>query len=245
MRATSFPTAHPVAAAALALVAAVLAPLAVPSTALAERWLRPVPGEVARPFAYDRGSPFAAGAHRGADLAARPGAPVRAACSGLVIHAGAVAGQSDVVSIRCGARRVSHFPLAAVTVEAAERIRAGARIGTLAAGHDGLHIGVRRERDPFGYEDPMTLLPAPDKPFSPAPRPLAPRPPAPKLAPRVTSPRFALRRAPPPTPAWPVWVGLAALIAGAAGSGTIVARRSATAGDDGRRRVSSRAAVGA
>ena len=36
----------------LVLVAVVLAPLAVPSTALAERWLRPVPGEVARSFSY-------------------------------------------------------------------------------------------------------------------------------------------------------------------------------------------------
>ena len=59
MRAISLPTALPVAAAALALVAAVLAPLAVPSTALAERWQRPVPGEVARPFSYSRAAPFA------------------------------------------------------------------------------------------------------------------------------------------------------------------------------------------
>ena len=60
-------------------MAAVLAPLAVPSTALAERWLRPVPGEVARPFSYARTTPFVAGAHRGADLAAAPGTIVRAA----------------------------------------------------------------------------------------------------------------------------------------------------------------------
>ena len=249
MRATSLPTALPVAAAALALVAAVLAPLAVPSTALAERWLRPVPGEVARPFSYASAAPFTAGAHRGADLAARPGTPVRAACAGRVIHAGAVAGHGGVVSMRCGARRVSYLPLAALTVEAGAAVRAGAPLGVVARGHGGLHVGVRREGDPFGYEDPLTLLSAPERPFAPAPlrvrgrapRRLAPRAPAPVArrsplrpdAPRAPAPvagRSPLRpdapRARPSSPApWPVWAGLAALLSGTAGSGTVAVRR--------------------
>ena len=41
----------------------------------------PVPGDVARGFSY-AGDPFAAGHHRGVDLAARAGEPVRAACGG-------------------------------------------------------------------------------------------------------------------------------------------------------------------
>lgn len=239
MRATSLPTAHSVAAAALALVAAALAVLAVPSTAVAERWQRPVPGEVARPFEYDRSAPFTAGAHRGADLAAAPGAPVRAACAGRVIHAGAVAGRHHVVSTRCGARRVSYLPLTAMVVRVGENVRAGARIGSVAAGHDGLHLGVRREGDPFGYEDPMALLPAPDRPSPPmaprvAPRPASPRVAArqasPRVAPRPVTPRVTLRpaprRAPSSSPApWPVWAGLGLLLSGAAGSGAIVARR--------------------
>jgi murein DD-endopeptidase MepM/ murein hydrolase activator NlpD len=213
-------------------MAAVLAPLAVPSAALAERWLRPVPGEVARPFSYSSDTPFARGAHRGADLAAPPGTPVRAACGGRVIHAGAVAGRENVVSIRCGGRRVSYLPLATLAVRAGATIRPGAPIGTVAPGHGGLHVGIRREGDPFGYEDPMALLPAPGHPFTPAPRPAARRAP-PRIAPRpstpaarpATMPRPLAGRPPSSLAPWPVWVGLAALLSGAAGSGTIAARR--------------------
>jgi len=176
VRATLLPTALPVAAAALVLVAAALAPLAIPSTALAERWLRPVPGEVARPFSYAHDAPFAAGAHRGADLAAAPGTAVRAARAGRVVHAGAVAGHDDVVSVSCGGWRVSYLPLASVAVTAGAMIHAGAPLGTVAHGHGGLHLGIRREGDPFGYEDPMTLLPAVERPFAPAPRGTRPRP---------------------------------------------------------------------
>src|SRR3954468_17295258 len=48
-------------------------------------WLRPVPGDISRTFSFTRGAPFMSGAHRGVDLAARPGTAVRAACRGLVI----------------------------------------------------------------------------------------------------------------------------------------------------------------
>ena len=89
MRATPPPIALPVAAAVTSVLTVVLALLAIPSAALAERWLRPVPGEVARAFHFSRGAPFAAGAHRGADLAAPPGTAVRAACAGTVAFAGA------------------------------------------------------------------------------------------------------------------------------------------------------------
>jgi len=193
VRATSLPPALPVAAAAIPLMAAVLVPLAVPSAALAERWLRPVPGEVARSFSYARATPFASGAHRGADLAAREGAPVRSACAGTVVHAGSVAGQGRVVSVRCGARRVSYLPLARVTVRAGATIRAGTPIGTVAAGHGGLHLGVRREADRFAYEDPLTLIAPSGRPRVPVPIAVRLRPP-PSAVPRpVPAPRPALR----------------------------------------------------
>jgi murein DD-endopeptidase MepM/ murein hydrolase activator NlpD len=232
-------------------------PLAVPSTALAERWLRPVPGEVARSFDYARTAPFARGAHRGADLAAPPGATVRAACGGRVVHAGPVAGSDAVVSVRCGARRVSYLPLAAVSVRAGASVRAGSPLGTVAAGHGGLHVGVRREADPFGYEDPLALLPAPPLPAAPVvvpgrrprwPRPRRIHPPRPLHRPPARAPtrrlaprRFRVPRAPAPrgtapvtrpvappprgVAPWPVWLGLALLLCGAAGSGTIAVRR--------------------
>ena len=242
----------------MVLMAAVLAPPAVPSAAQAERWLRPVPGDVARPFSYSRAAPFTPGAHRGVDLAAPPGRRVRAACGGTVVHAGPVAGRGAVVSIRCGRRRVSHLPLASVAVRAGTAIAAGTPIGTVAPGHGGLHVGVRREGDPFAYEDPMPLLtrPGPARPpFAAVParrvrvRPPAPRPvarpgairPAPHPAAGPGAIRPALRPAPPPPvirpaprpaastdrrPApWPVFAGLALLLAGAAGSATVAIRR--------------------
>jgi hypothetical protein len=247
----------PVSTALRAAAAALLALAAAPSTAPAEGWLRPVPGEVTRDFSYTRAAPFAAGAHRGVDLAAPPGAAVRAACGGRVVQAGTVAGGPAVVSVGCGERRVSHLPLASVAVRAGTRIRAGATIGTLAAGHGGLHVGVRREGDPFGYEDPAAFLPAarPVPPLGPRrvrPRGRAPRGERPRTTP-VRSRRLPLPRAlpaarpvavpafspltvgslpggappataaPPATPPWAAWAGLALLLTGATGSGTVVA----------------------
>jgi hypothetical protein len=187
MRASLAPTARPVANAVIVLVAAVLVPLAMSSTALAERWLRPVSGEVARPFLYARAVPFRAGAHRGVDLVASPGTAVGAACGGRVIHAGPVAGQGRVVSMRCGSRRVSYLPLARVAVRAGSTVRRGASIGTVAGGHGGLHLGVRREGDPFAYVDPIPLLEQPASPLVPVPPAgLRPRPPT---FPRGVAPR--------------------------------------------------------
>jgi Peptidase family M23 len=258
VRATSPPIALTVAAAAL--TAAALMPLAVPSSASAERWLRPVPGEVARPYDYSRAAPFERGAHRGVDLAAAAGTPVRSACSGTVVHAGPVVRAGRVVSVRCGARRVSYLPLARVTVRARAPIRAGAPIGTVAAGHGGLHLGVRREAERFAYEDPLALLtPRRTGPRAPvvARRTRPPRPQLrPRAAPRIRAPRPArvphvvsappasspatVPRAPTAAPSlppagppraprgaapWPVWAGLGLVLAGAAGSGTVVVRR--------------------
>jgi Peptidase family M23 len=150
-------------------------------------WRRPVPGAVTRAFAYSPSEPFAGGRHRGVDLAAHPGDAVRAACSGRVAFAG-----RGVVTLRCGPWRVTHLPVTA-RVHAGERVRAGARIGTLATGgdhagervragarigtlatggdHAGLHLGVRREGDRFGYVDPLPFLAAPPPPAAgPVPR---------------------------------------------------------------------------
>src|SRR3954471_23028247 len=117
--------------------------------------LPPLPGPVVRSFSYSPARPFVAGAHRGVDMRGAAGAVVRAACSGRVAWA-----SGTVVTLRCGAWRVSLLPLATISVRAGSRVRAGARVGTLghAPGHTGLHLGVRRAGDPFGYVDPEPML---------------------------------------------------------------------------------------
>ena len=176
MRVTS-PTAALTVAAALAVPVL----LVTPSSAGAERWQRPVPGEVTRSFHYSPAAPFATGRHRGVDLAGAPGDLVRAACAGRVLYAGSVPGGARAVTLRCGARRVTHLPLQGTVVERGVRVRAGARVGTLAGGHGGLHLGVRAVGDPFAYEDPLALLP-------PATRPGPAPPPAPPVRPPVRRP---------------------------------------------------------
>ncbi len=159
-----------------------------------------------------------------------------AACSGRVVWAG-----RDVVTVRCGSYRVTHLPLQSVAVASGARVRAGVRIGTLARGRDhaGLHVGVRRAGDRFGYVDPVPLLAEPPPGVPAAPR-VAPRPRTalPRAAPPAAVP---LGERPPlagPAPAavrvlapWPAWLGLAVLLAGAVGGGVRIGlrRRRATA----------------
>jgi hypothetical protein len=191
----------------------------------------PVPGDITRAFAYDPAAPFVAGRHRGLDLAAPPGTPVRAACAGRVAWAA-----NGVVTLRCGSWRVTHLPLATISARLGTRVPAGARVGTLGRDerHTGLHLGVRRAGDRFSYIDPAPLLAAhrPPVPVTPAPRrpPRAvPRLDTPRLAaPRVDTPRLAaprvaaprrVRVSPPALAPWPAWLGLALLVLGAAGGG--------------------------
>jgi len=204
----------------LALVALVLVP--------------PVPGAVERPFSY-AGDPFARGHHRGVDLAATPGAPVRAACSGRVTFAGRAG--AGAVAIRCGRFSVTHLPLRPA-VRAGQRVVAGAPLGTVArsVAHAGLHLGMREASNPLGYVDPAPLLQEPPRQAPPAgPRTSARRldPPPPHPAPLPSRPAPAPAPAPAPlaptgsspVAPWPAWAGLALLLAGAAGAGAAGRRR--------------------
>ncbi|NNG89968.1 M23 family metallopeptidase [Streptomyces cacaoi] len=129
-------------------------------------------------------APWAAG-HRGVDLAAAPGEPVRAVAAGTVSFAGKVAG-TEVVSIELNATgkpplRTAYQPVHP-TVHKGDHVTAGQQVGTLAPDSESkpdtpdqrkdrphqrkavrrhcpaacLHWGLLRGRR---YLDPLTLLP--------------------------------------------------------------------------------------
>lgn len=108
--------------------------------------------------------PWAAG-HRGVDLAAPRGSPVRAVADGTVSFAGTVAGRG-VVSVELSGTgrpplRTTYEPVRA-SVRKGDRVRAGQIVGTISDGprhcrSTCLHWGVRRAER---YIDPLSLLPA-------------------------------------------------------------------------------------
>jgi hypothetical protein len=199
-----------------------------PAAPAAAAWIPPVPGAPTRLF--DLGpDPFAGGQHRGVDLDSPPGERVRSACGGRVAFAGPVAGRGTV-SVRCGRWRVTYAPLERIAVRAGARVGPGRALGHLAraaapvgrppgdagVAPAGLHFGVRREAARFGYVDPLRFL---ARRRAPPPSPVVPiRLPRPALRPRPAG------RPAPPAPGlapWPVWVGLALLMTGLAGAGTV------------------------
>jgi murein DD-endopeptidase MepM/ murein hydrolase activator NlpD len=103
--------------------------------------------------------PWLAG-HRGVDLAAAPGAVVRAAGAGTVVFAGALAGRGVVSVAHPGGLRTTYEPVGS-DLHAGDPVLAGQPIGTLTAGHPGcpsaacLHWGLRRGDQ---YLDPLALL---------------------------------------------------------------------------------------
>lgn len=217
------------------------------TSAAARQWIRPVDGTVVRGFSVgtDR---YAAGQHRGVDLAAAPGSRVLAVCGGRVSFAGRVPGGGRTVSLRCGSLIATYQQLGSVIVERGEVVMAGRRIGR--SGHarptPHVHLGARvaatgEYRDPLAFfadgpGGPVVPVPvlrrAPPAGPAPVARPLRPgrarvRAPAPLELP-------AERRAPAITPApqgaagrlpWPVWLGLALVALGLPlGGGLVVVR---------------------
>ncbi|MFF7446899.1 MULTISPECIES: peptidoglycan DD-metalloendopeptidase family protein [unclassified Streptomyces] len=104
--------------------------------------------------AYSRG-------HRGVDLAATPGTPVRAVAPGRVAFAGRVAGKGVVsVDLTDTNLRTTYEPVTA-TVEKGAEVAAGEVIGTVDATGSHctapcVHWGLRSGAT---YLDPLTLLP--------------------------------------------------------------------------------------
>ena len=118
----------------------------------------PVDAPVVRPF--EPHDPYGPG-HRGVDLDARAGMPVRAAERGRVGHAGQVAGVVWVSVDHEDGIRTSYGPLTALHVAAGDDVARGDVLGLVAPSHHGdpdidrgLHLGARRDG---AYLDPMRL----------------------------------------------------------------------------------------
>lgn len=130
-------------------------------------WPVPAPAPGLRRPVVERGfdpplSRWGAG-HRGVDLRAGPGTPVRAAAPGRVAFAGPVAGRGVLV-IRLavpGDLRITYEPVQA-SVAVGEDVGAGEVVGALQDGPSHcpggcLHWGLRSG---MAYLDPLSLLPA-------------------------------------------------------------------------------------
>lgn len=132
-----------------------------PGTATADSgpWRVPLDGEVRVVRAFDPPERRWSPGHRGVDLAASAGDPVRAAGAGRVAFAGTVAG-TGAVSIVHGHLRTSYLPVEP-RVERGSRVEAGQVIAVVAAepphcgGRACLHWGLRRGGD---YLDPLALV---------------------------------------------------------------------------------------
>ena len=82
------------------LLVAVLAALLVAPVARAWTW--PVGGPVLQPFSFDPAHPYAAGEHRGVDIAADAGEAVLAPAAGTVTFSGTVPGSGRALTITTG-----------------------------------------------------------------------------------------------------------------------------------------------
>lgn len=140
-------------------------------------WKAPVsPVRITRAFRL--GAPYAAGGHRGIDLRARPGQPVRSPCAGTVVFRGAVAGGPPTVTLRCGELRAT-FQRVQPAVGLGARVAAGATVAVAS----GTAFDLSARHADGRYLDPAALLGAAGKRVPPAAgparrpaRPAAPTP---------------------------------------------------------------------
>ena len=192
----------------LAVVAAVFATLALPSTSYGWTW--PASGDVLEPFVFG-GDPYAGGQHRGIDVGGDRGASVVAPASGDVAFAGSVGANGKIVTIETAdGYSVTLVHLGSFSVAKGDAVPEGSVVGTIGPSgtpeHEApyVHLGIRVTSEPQGYVDPMTLLPPraapapPPPPPSPAPAPaveLAPPPPV-HTAPPAPAPEPATGTAP-------------------------------------------------
>jgi hypothetical protein len=214
-----------------------------PGTASADSggggWSWPVRGDVIT--GYRNGSdPYAAGQHRGVDIASPAGTRVVAATGGTVTFVGVVGSSGLTIAERTADGRfdLSYLHLGSAVVHRGDFVAAGDGLGTVGtSGHRSadaphLHFGVREAGSHTAYRDPLDFLappPAGDAP-GPAPSPVlvahpASPHPAPTAAPEPSAP--ALPALPAPVPAPSGIPALSAPVQPAAGHSSVLPSRTA------------------
>ncbi|HET6683885.1 MAG TPA: peptidoglycan DD-metalloendopeptidase family protein [Gaiella sp.] len=175
-------------------------------SATAAAWSWPADGTVLRPFSLGADA-YAAGQHRGIDVAGPEGSAVRAPAGGVVTFAGSLPTYGRGVTIQTGdGYAVTLVHLGEIGVAKGDTVSEGAVVGTMGSSGTpehavpSVHLGVRLEADEEGYVDPLGLLPPRAEPVpTPAPEPVPAPVSAPAAAPAAQQPPPA-----PPSPATPV-----------------------------------------
>ena len=164
-------------------------------------WAWPVDGAVLRGFSVS-GDTYAAGQHRGIDIALGSSSAIRTAVSGEVTFAGRVPTNGLTVTIATGEYKTSLTHLGTLRVQRGTSVVEGDVVAEPGPSGEAeydlpyVHLGIRVGASE-SYVDPLELLP-PRSAASPPPVPEAPPAPLPQPAP---SPPEA---ASPPAPAPPI-----------------------------------------
>ena len=140
-------------------------------------WTWPASGPVLQPYDFDPAHPYAAGQHRGIDIAGDAGATVLAPATGTVTFAGTVPSSGKSITIATSAGdAVTLTHLGSLLVAAGAAVAEGDGVGTIGPSGDPevaqpyVHLGVRIAAEPQGYLDPLSVLPGrAAAPTSPAP----------------------------------------------------------------------------
>ena len=156
-----------------AVVAAIASLVVVP---VAAGWSWPAEGPLLRPFSL-AADEYAAGQHRGIDIGAAAGEPVRAPAAGVVSFVGPVPSGGRALTLQTAdGYAVTLLQLGSVTVARGSSIAEGAVVGQVGASEDAVtsaphvHLGIRVAAEPNGYVDPVLLLPA--RPTAAVPEPM-------------------------------------------------------------------------
>ena len=196
----------------LVFAATGLAALVLSGSAMAWSW--PADGDVLRPFALG-GDAYAAGQHRGVDVAGSEGSAVRAPASGTVTFAGSLPTYGRGVTIATAdGYAVTLVHLGSIGVAKGDAVAEGASIGAMGWSGDAehpvpsVHLGIRVASQAEGYVDPLGLLPprsipVPEPPPVQSPAPVAASSAAATPVPAVPAAAPPKTPAPSPQPAAP------------------------------------------